>query len=1583
MRRPRLLESFGAGALALAVVVAPVIGASPVSTAEAADVEWFSDSFEDGTEAPFYANSATLAVVDSGAHDGTRALSVTGRTDGWNGVKLDLLAAGLEPGTYTISAWVKLATDAPADSTGMHLTVEQTPAADGPDQYKLVGDYQKPVGKTDWVQVGGSYTLTDTRTAAALYVDVQGQAVGETTVHPSFLVDHVVITGPEAVPDVEEIWNLDFDGASVAPWASNPPTATSFVANGDGQALAITRTADWHGIESPAGLLEAGTTYDVSFRARLADSAASPQSVRLVGKSTTTGDDAYNWIGNTEITSADWTTVTTTFAVPESALSTVLYFGSSGAADVEYTFYVDDVIVTGPGGTPGDTWTPDLDGFVLGGAVAPSTTPVTAARGSGLVTALTFDDGPQDPETSDLLDVLAENDVTATFCLIGSQIANPGGPALVQRMVADGHTLCAHSMGWDSMDGMTRDAIETDLKANIAAIRTAVGDPTYPVPYFRAPNVAWGDGRVAEVAAALGMQPIGLGNPIMDWDGNDLSEATLTTNLRNAITGGAIVTAHVGGGDRSGTVAAAATVIPEKLAAGYEFTLPQGGLPEGLQMEFDFEDNTLQGWTARESQGTPTVAVTDADAHESTYAAIVSNRGGQGDGLLYDFSGLLETGVEYEISAWLKLAPGEAPDDIVLSMQVAESGDGAFQNLQTLTGVTDGEWVQLTTSYTYSGDGMARLYFETPWVSETDPGTTTSYLVDDISIASVDATEIEDLPAIFEEFTGEFPVGVAIDSRETLGSPGDLTLRHFNQLSAENHMKVEAWYDEDRNFRMHPEAITVMDFAQENGLRMYGHVLLWHSQTPDWFFQDDDGAWLTNSPEDQAFLADRLETHIDNVAAAIADRYGPFGSETNPLVAWDVVNEVVNDQPDAATNGLRNSYWYQIMGEGYIDLAFELADEAFNGTYAAEGVDHPVTLFINDYNTEQSGKQNLYYELVNRLLDRDVPIDGVGHQFHVSLAMPVENLEGALARFADLPLVQAVTELDVTVGGTSTEALLVEQGYYYRDAFRYFRQHAEDLFSVTIWGLTDNRSWRSEGSPLVFTGSLRAKPAYHGIMDADLPSLIRTANVFAGDVALGDGATSSLQWRMLPLNSIGSTAEFQLRWAADHLTAYVTVDDATVDAGDEVAFEYNGSTVTFARDGSGDVSGTVVERSGGYDVVVHLPGTFAEGGTLGLDVRVVDDGETVAGWNTPGELGTLTLLEALSYTAVAEAPAAPTIDGVIDDVWSLSEVVTTDKQTSGSADNAATAQARTLWSGDGMTLYVLMDVTDPQLNAEASNPWEQDSVEIYVDRGNYKNGSYRYDDNQIRIDIEGEISFGTGDEAFQEAQVDYQVVTRDGGYVVEAAINLLDAYGGPGTFHGVDFQVNDATDGVRNSIRNWADPTGLGYQSTAHWGVAKLVPAATAGPDIALGLGEVKAGGTVPVTLEGFEPGQTVELYLSTSGPAMAGVALAAAPGDTPLGSVVVDAEGAASTTVTIPAQTAAGSYWVNVETDGSVLAGAQLRVLAADSAAPGGGGAGTGGQLPRTGSELLGLLLTALLLVGLGAGLVVARRPLRRGVVA
>jgi endo-1,4-beta-xylanase len=191
--------------------------------------------------------------------------------------------------------------------------------------------------------------------------------------------------------------------------------------------------------------------------------------------------------------------------------------------------------------------------FVPGGAVRPTSTPLAAARGTGKVAALTFD-------------------------VIGQNITAPGGAEILRRIVTEGHTLCNHSTSYADMGSWSPTQVDQDLRANLATIREVLGDPAQKVPYFRAPNGSWG--KTGEVAASLGMQPLGLGNVIFDWDGNDLSEETLASNLRAAIQPGAVALAHDGGGDRENTVDAVATVLPEKLAEGFTFSLPQGGVPD-------------------------------------------------------------------------------------------------------------------------------------------------------------------------------------------------------------------------------------------------------------------------------------------------------------------------------------------------------------------------------------------------------------------------------------------------------------------------------------------------------------------------------------------------------------------------------------------------------------------------------------------------------------------------------------------------------------------------------------------------------------------------------------------------------------------------------------------------------------------------------------------------------------------------------------------------------------------------------------------------------------------------------------------
>lgn len=164
--------------------------------------------------------------------------------------------------------------------------------------------------------------------------------------------------------------------------------------------------------------------------------------------------------------------------------------------------------------------------------------------------------------------------------------------------------------------------------------------------------------------------------------------------------------------------------------------------------------------------------------------------------------------------------------------------------------------------------------------------------------------------------------GVAIET-DTLNQDKEKALvENFNQITPENSLKPEGWYDDQHNFRMSGDARNLLTFASENGIKVYGHVLVWHSQTPDWFFQADewchdtnDNPGVTSCPlADKPTMQERQRRHIENVAKAISDEFGKFGSPTNPVVAFDVVNETVNDGDDPDTNGMRNSLWYQTYG---------------------------------------------------------------------------------------------------------------------------------------------------------------------------------------------------------------------------------------------------------------------------------------------------------------------------------------------------------------------------------------------------------------------------------------------------------------------------------------------------------------------------------------------------------------------------------------------------------------------------------------------------------------------------------------------
>ncbi|MCL1899158.1 MAG: endo-1,4-beta-xylanase, partial [Promicromonosporaceae bacterium] len=637
----------------------------------------------------------------------------------------------------------------------------------------------------------------------------------------------------------------------------------------------------------------------------------------------------------------------------------------------------------------------------------------------------------------------------------------------------------------------------------------------------------------------------------------------------------------------------------------------------------------------------------------------------------------------------------------------------------------------------------------------------------------------------------------------------------------------------------------------------------------------------------------RLENHIWNIAASIASEWGPFGSDTNPFTSWEVVNEVIGNAP-ADPDGLRQSLWATIIGnEGeFIDLAFHAANRYVNGVFHVDGTaenpvgfDHPdrVLLWINDYNTEQNpGKLQRLIDRSIHLVRTGVPIDGMAHQFHVALTLNPENMATALASTTEMnnylrsqglrTLVTGVTELDVTLPDANvTRARLIEQGWYYYETFNIFRQWAAenpgDLAYVTVWGLHDGRSWRGDRAPLLFNSRLQAKPAFWGAAGrADmLDPLVLSTDVFGGAPTVADATFDSTDWGSVPSNALtGGAGQFVARHGNNDLILFVGVN-----TGDALELAYRGQTFVVGRDGAatGGAKARILDGGSSWQAIISLPSEITEGSAAYFDLRVLDGGTVVAGWNTPGSgaMGTLTFMEDLSLTYMVRASRVPVLGEGRDSVWDEAVSNRTDVRQQGSApaDAGARAEFYVLWRDaarqiverrDGSlswadAMFVRAYVTDPDLNVADPNPWERDGIEVFLDLGNAKNGSYRaWEDAQIRIEatevswdlsdgtpLPGTVTFGSGDTGRQEARVHaVHVEHTDFGYILEVEIGLWffnehpsvdNRFSGVDNFHGFDIQVNDATAPAnsRTAVWTWANPTTEGWNSTSSWGVIQQV----------------------------------------------------------------------------------------------------------------------------------------------------------------
>ncbi|MBI1933102.1 MAG: endo-1,4-beta-xylanase [Ignavibacteriales bacterium] len=344
-----------------------------------------------------------------------------------------------------------------------------------------------------------------------------------------------------------------------------------------------------------------------------------------------------------------------------------------------------------------------------------------------------------------------------------------------------------------------------------------------------------------------------------------------------------------------------------------------------------------------------------------------------------------------------------------------------------------------------------------------------------------------EIPALKEVFANSFYIGTSLNMNQIIGKDKkavELVEKHFNTITAENIMKWEKIHPEPGKYNFEP-VDSFVAFGRKNNMLIIGHTLLWHAQTPSWVFEDEDGKFVSRDT-----LLNRLKEHIMTVV----------GRYKGIIHGWDVVNEAIEDNGE-----FRKSKWYNIIGEDYIEKAFEFAHEA----------DPKTELYYNDYNMWHIGKLKKVIELVKSLKSKNIKIDGIGLQGHWGLEYPSNNeIDFALSKYSELDVNLMITEHDVQVlplpekniGADISknyelqkkynpfptefpDSMQVKLGKRYEDFFTLFNKYKNKISRVTFWGVSDSDSWHNnwpifgrKAYPLLFDRNYLPKPAFKYII---------------------------------------------------------------------------------------------------------------------------------------------------------------------------------------------------------------------------------------------------------------------------------------------------------------------------------------------------------------------------------------------------------------------------------------------------------------------------------------------------------------------
>jgi len=328
-------------------------------------------------------------------------------------------------------------------------------------------------------------------------------------------------------------------------------------------------------------------------------------------------------------------------------------------------------------------------------------------------------------------------------------------------------------------------------------------------------------------------------------------------------------------------------------------------------------------------------------------------------------------------------------------------------------------------------------------------------------------------PSLKDFYADYFDFGSAVSNREVRDSDFlSFVTAQYSIITPENALKPENVLDiagsaaaakEDQgSVAVSFQSVEpLLDFAQANGIKVHGHVLFWHSQTPDAFFHE---SYSVSEPfvTREVMLA-RMENYVRLVMEYMQDYY------PGVIVSWDVVNEAIDD----ATGKLRQSNWTTVVGDDFVMQAFRFARQ-----YAPEGT----LLFYNDYSTPYEPKQSGILELLDILI-ADGLVDGCGMQCHYQLTTPaVKKVELAIRKIIDKGLLVRISEMDIMADDNS-DAQFQQQAERYADLMSVFLRYSDSIIAVQTWGTKDSLSWKSGSYPLLFKGDGTPKPAFYSLTD--------------------------------------------------------------------------------------------------------------------------------------------------------------------------------------------------------------------------------------------------------------------------------------------------------------------------------------------------------------------------------------------------------------------------------------------------------------------------------------------------------------------